>query len=499
MEYTMKNIIFLLILFIVSACSNNFLELYPETSLNEGNFYKTGDEYILLANGCYVPMRDYEKSFHWLLAEVISDNSSYQNNTTTGSGTTGREAIDMFLPASNYTTYSNFWDLSYDGITRCNKLLHEIDRTDVIWSKVSYKERCSGEALFLRALYYFNLVRQFGGVPMVLEPVSSQDAVNIKRSTEDQVYTQIIADLIQAVSHFSNAQDVEENGRANLGAANSLLGKVYLTLHKYNDAATALKLVIDSKKYSLLTNYADLFIPSKKDFKETIFAMQYSENNVDLSNQFIFWFAPSTSGGAVTLRSNINITGSGGQNQPTLDLINAFETGDLRKNVSIGTWTGKDWDGVVRPIPYCAKYKPPVAAPDNRCSDNFPIIRYSDVLLMYAEALNEQNLTSAAIPYVYMVRQRAGLSSPLDGYTKATLTDLIAHERQVEFCFENQRWYDLKRTGKALEVMAAHGIREKALKSYLYSNSFQMDEYKLLAPIPSQEVLINKIEQNPGY
>jgi len=495
----MKNLVYLFIILMVSSCSDSFLAIYPETTLSEGTFYKTGDDFVLLANGCYVPMRDYEKNTHFFLAEMISDNTSYQFNSTFGSGTTGKDGIEMFLPSSSYKHYSDFWNQSYNGITRCNKLLAEIERTNVTWTKSTYKDRCKGEALFLRALYYFNLVRQFGGVPLVLQPVSAQEAVEIKRSSEDQVYQQITDDLKSAVNHFSISQNVEENGRANLGSANALLGKVSLTLHKYDDALSSLKKVIDSKKYDLLPNYANLFNPSSKDFKETIFSIQYSENNSSLSSRFIFWFAPHTSGGAVTLRPNISISNNGGVNQPTDDLLNAFEPGDKRKDVSIGTWIGKDWDAVVRPLRYCAKFKPPVNAPDDRCGDNFPIIRYSDVLLMYAEALNEKGLTNESIPYVEQVRKRAGLLNPLSVSSKDIMNSIIAKERQVEFCFENQRWYDLKRTGKAMEVMTAHGIREKAKKSWLYSDSFVMTQDKLVNPIPSEQVSINKIDQNPGY
>lgn len=495
----MKKIMLLLVICVVSACSDDFLELYPEATLNEGNFYQTESEFILLANGCYVPMRDYEKDHHWVMAELISDNASFQYNTTSGSATSGRDPIDQFLPAPNYGTYASFWDLSYNGITRCNKLLIELDRPGVTWSKESFKDRTAGEALFLRALYYFNLVRQFGGVPIVLEPITSQEAVDIKRSPEEQVYATIINDLKEAANHFSKAKDEEEDGRANEGAALALLGKVYLTLHQFNEAESALKSVIESGKYFLLPNYADVFDPTNKDFKETIFAIQYSENNVELSNRFVFIFAPSTSGGAVTNRPSINITGAGsGWNQPTDDLINAFEPADKRKDSSIGFWTGKDWDNEVRPIPYQAKYKPPVSAP-NGSGDNLPIIRYSDVLLMYAEVLNELGRTGEAVPYVEQVRARAGLTEPLAGYDKTALETLIAKERQVEFCFENQRWYDLKRTGKAIEVMTAHGIREKEKKPFLYNNAYEIVPYKLLAPIPAEQIVINELEQNPGY
>ncbi|QHT67637.1 RagB/SusD family nutrient uptake outer membrane protein [Rhodocytophaga rosea] len=492
----MKKILFLLSLWILSSCSNDFLEVYPEAALNEGTFYQSEAEYILLANGCYVPMRDYEKVEHWVMAELPSDNASFQYNTATGEASKG--VIDQFVLAADNVAYANFWNLSYNGITRCNKLLSEVDRPGVTWSKESYKERCSGEALFLRALYYFNLVRQFGGVPLVLEPITAQEAVGIKRSTEEQVYETIINDLTQAAAHFANANDVAENGRANEGAALALLGKVYLTTKKYTEAEQALKSVVASGKYILLPNYADLFNPASKDFKETIFAIQYSENSVELANRFIFWFAPWTSAGAVTNRPNISLVG-GGWNQPTDDLINAFEPGDKRKDVSIKYWTGKDWDAVVRAIPYCGKYQAPLAAADDRTSDNLPVLRYSDVLLLLAEALNAQGRTGEAIGYVQQVRERAGLTEPLTNYDQAGLEILIAKERQVEFCFENQRWYDLKRTGKALEIMTAHGIREKAKKSFLYGASYTITPQKLLAPIPQEQILLNQLEQNPGY
>ncbi len=492
----MKKILYILLIGFLSSCSNNFLELYPKDSLNEGNFYQSEVEFILLANGCYLPMRDYEKNTHWVLAELISDNGSKQNNIRTGEASRG--VIDQFILGSDNAAYRDFWNLSYNGITRCNKLLSELDREGVVFSKESYKERSAGEAQFLRALYYFNLVRQFGGVPLVISPITSQEAVGIQRATEEQVYDQILKDLTEAIGHFAKATDVEETGRANQWAAQGMLGKVYLTLKKYPEAQQALSAVISSGKYRLLANYADLFDPSKKDYVETIFAIQYSEASAEVANQFIFQFAPHTSGGAVTKRPNINIVNAG-WNQPTDDLIKAFEPGDARKNVAIGYWTGLDWDNIVRPIPYPAKYKAPLTAPDNRAGDNFPILRYADVLLMYAEVLNEQGKTSEALPFVQQVRTRAGLTAPLAGLDKTALQTLIAKERQVELCFENQRWYDLKRTGKAIEVMTAHGKREIAQKSFLFEGAYTITPNKLLAPIPSNEILVNKLTQNPGY
>ncbi len=492
----MKKLLYILIVTLIFSCSNDFLEIYPETTLSEGNFYQSQAEFILLANGCYIPLRESEKNIHWVISELISDNTSFQNNIRTGEAVRG--VIDQFIISADNRAYADFWNLSYDGINRCNKLLLEIDRPEVKWSDLTYKNRSYGEALFLRGLYYFNLVRQFSGVPLVLTPISAQEALKIGRASESEVYASIITDLNSAIEQFSMATKLKENGRADLYSAYALLGKVYLTNKDYENAVKTLNKVIESNQYSLLSNYEDLYNPSNKDYKETIFSVQYSENSRELSNRFIFMFAPWTSEGKITMRPNINMI-SAGWNQPTVDLLNAFEAGDKRKDVSIKFWNGPDWDGKVRDIPYTGKFKRPISAPDDRTGGNFPILRYSDVLLMKAEALNELGRTGEGIVLVEQVRARAGLRDPLTGYDKTRLESLIAKERQVEFCFENQRWYDLKRTGKAVEQMKAHGQRELDQKKFLFSTAYQIDPYKLLAPLPAEQILINNLVQNPGY
>lgn len=495
----MKKIINLLLICLMTfpvSCSNDFLEIYPETSSSEGDFYQSEEEFTLLVNGCYTPMRDYEKDIHWVLAELISDNSSFQFNTRTGESVRG--VIDQFIFTPANRAYSSFWNLSYDGIARCNKLLSEMDRPEVEWPDSAVKNRISGEALFLRALYYFNLVRQFGDIPLVLEPITPQEAFDTKRLPEPLVYESIIEDLKASINHFAEAESALETGRANGDAAAALLGKVYLTRKNYTEAEVVLKTLIISGRYNLVPDYADVFNAPEAALSEIIFAIQYSENSRELANRFIFIFAPWTSGGEVTGRPNINII-SAGWNQPTIDMINAFEPGDQRKEVSIKFWNGPDYDDVVRDIPYNGKYNPPVSAPDDRTGDNLPILRYSDVLLMYAEVLNELGRTNEAIPFIEQVRNRAGLTNSLAGFGKLQLEILIAKERQVELCFENHRWYDLKRTDKAIEVMTAHGIRQNEEKSFLFNNAYEIAPYKLLAPIPAEQILVNELDQNPGY
>ncbi|MCD8042768.1 MAG: RagB/SusD family nutrient uptake outer membrane protein [Tannerellaceae bacterium] len=491
----MKQYIYITFILILSSCTDSFLTLYPDTTLNEGNFYQSEEEYILLANGCYISLRNMEKNNHWVITELASDNLGIQYCATSGEATRG--VIDNFLVSANNETVNNFWSTCYTGVYRCSKLLQELERATIQWSSEALRARCIGEALFLRGMYYFNLVRQYGGVPLVTTPLAGQDAVNVKRSTEEAIYQQVISDLQEAIAQLEKAQDYEEDGRANETAAKALLAKVYLTLQNYEEAGKLYRSIIQAEKYILLPEYADLFNPAQKDFKETIFSAQYSESTSGLSQRFIFLHAPNTSKGDVTQRPNININWAG-LVRPTQDLLDAFEPGDKRKEVSIGYWYGPDWDNTVYDIPYCAKYKPPISAPDDRCGDNFPIIRYSDVLLSYAEVLNEMNQTADAIPFVRQVRTRAGLETRTS-YTQQELRTLIEKERQVEFCFENHRWYDLKRTGRALEVMKEHGIREKARKTFIPANAFEMESYKLLLPIPAEQIQINGLEQNPGY
>lgn len=478
----MKRIIIAGLAFSLFSCSGDFLNIYPETSLNEGNFYKSDEEIITLVNGCYTSLRDIEKRTHWIISELKSDVLDQQTSSVAGDFTTSR--MDEVIAGADNLALNDFWNFSYKGIYNCNKAISVLENGKHTWTNTALQNRSAGEVYFLRALYYFNLARQFGDVPMVVTSITGLEAVDIKRSPVADIYNLIIADLDKAQSHLQAAVGAEEKGRVNYEASLGLLGKVYLTIQNYEAAEVVLKKVIDSGKFSLLPDYKDLFDPTNKDYKETLFAVQYSEATAALSNQFIFLNAPYTSKGEVTNRPNIALALAGNM-RPTADLIAAFEPNDKRKSVSIAYWKGPDWDGIVADIPYCAKYKAPQTAALNWCGDNFPILRYSDVLLMYAEVLNNLNRTADAANYVAIVRARAGLTTDISALAKSQLDLLIEKERMLEFCFENQRWYDLVRKGRALEVMRAHG---KAIA-----------DIQILAAIPSEQVLINKLNQNSGY
>lgn len=475
-----SKILYILAVGILSSCSDDFLELYPETSTNEANFYQSDSEFVLLVNGSYIPMRNLGKTVYWDVSEIKSDNMTTQpGNTYIEHGWNNNFRLN-----SSSTTHESLWNNTYSGIYNTNKAIEAIEEQDFQWENPELKARSLGEVYFLRAMYYFDLVRQFGGVPLVTEGITGSDAVGIKRSSQEQTYQLIESDLKISIQHFSKSGTTNEYGRANLGAAQALLGKVYLTQKKYSQAEKPLAQVIESGQFGLLENYADVFDPSRKDYYETIFSIQYSESAAGLSNAFIFWNAPATSKGEVTNRPNVNLATSRAV-RPTPELIEAFEDGDARFAVSIGEWTGPDRVGEIKDFFYCAKYKGPQSANLGWSGDNFPVLRYSDVLLMYAEVLNELGRTSDAVPYVEAVRHRANLMNDISGLTQEEMKLLIEKERQVEFCFENQRWYDLIRTDRAIDVLRAKGK--------------DIQEHHLLAPIPGEQIAINQLTQNPGY
>jgi hypothetical protein len=281
-------------------------------------------------------------------------------------------------------------------------------------------------------------------------------------------------------------------------------------------AETQLK-SITTMGYSLLPDYASVFSLSNKNSVESIFEIQYQQGNQSQQSDFTYPFLPLAADvSMLTGITSANHQG-GGWNTPTWELINSYEPDDERLEASIGIAEGtgnignmfiesvKSPVGYTKPAgkrayAYIKKYLHPHSLQQNT-DDNFPIYRYSDALLSLAEVLNEQDKSGEALDYLNPVRIRAGLA-PSNETNKALLRDIIAHERRVEFAFENKRWLDLVRTDKAIEVMTQHGVYLKAFhagESYLPDISYNVTPERLLFPIPLREVLISKLEQNPGY
>lgn len=485
---------------LLAACNEDFLDQNRETELSGATFFKTESDIKQGVNGAYRSLRDMGLFSYWVFGEMRSDNTTFQYNPPQR-GQENREFVDVFLVNSTNTLIQDYWRENYSGIARCNDI---ITYAPAVVMPDESRNQSIGEAKFLRAFHYFNLVRQFGGVPLRLSVTQTpSDAKSAGRATVEEVYQQIISDLEDAAAKLPPVYGASDKGRATKGAALALLGKVYLTQKNYPAALLALRQVT-SLGYRILPNYASVFSPENKNNDESVFEIQYLGAVPELASNFIYQFAPFNSGSIVTGDRNTTLSYNAGWNIPTQDLIEAYEPGDLRKDVSLKEGFTDPQAGFVN-VPYINKYNHGIVDIGST-DDNFPVIRYADVLLMIAECLNEQGFVANGEAFTLLneIRVRAGLQPKTSGNVNPSLRiqnqqefrDAIFQERRVELAFENQRWYDLVRSGRAVAVMTAHG-REEIPKQPIPSNSYMVTENNLLLPIPQREVNLDNLTQNP--
>lgn len=455
----MKNKLYIIIAFPIllgtlNSCED-FLALAPISQANVVDFYQTPADLNIAVIAAYQAQK---QTWNTMLA-VRDDNAGFKSLT---------DHVDNFTKDIGYGVYETLWNTSYSAIYRCNIA---IEKAPGITMAETLRNQYLGELRFLRAITYFDLVRYFGGVPLVIETAKSleQDVVNVFRNTAAEVYDQIVADLVFAEANLpvSYTQD-EYVGRATKGAANAFLGKVYLTIGKKTEAQTALRKVL-TYGYELLPNFEDVFGATNGNNKEIVFELQYKSTTDPNS---IIWAFRSI---------NLDLNPGVGFAPATQDLYDAFEPGDPRRDITLAL---DDID-----IYYCVKYKDPGANPISDANNNIPLMRYSDVLLLLAESLGE---TSESYSLINQVRNRVGLGN-IDGSTPGTFTEKLLHERRVELAYENHRWHDLLRFGVALQVMNAHFQKEKNGQITIVGDN-------LLFPIPNGALINNiNLEQNPGY
>ena len=472
--------------FSFSSCSD-FLEQNPQTDLSENDFYKTADDILSAVNGVYSSLQEGDIYGNWyVFGEIPSDNT---RNQLSGSVTTQNEFDQFYIDTQN-SMIASFWKAAYKVINRTNTVLGRIDGIEI---NAELANRYKLECKFIRALMYFNLVRVYGDVPLVLKEISISESYDILREPKENVYNQIIADLKEAQGlpvSYSTAED----GRATQGAAKALLANVYMTLHKYAEAETILAEIINSGRYSLLENtpgslnidgYKNVFSPVNHNSKEGIFEIQFLKGGYGEGSNYANNFAPENSGTNV-----VAVGGTGGNNIPEMDIYNAYEEGDLRRDfsMSLGYYDNRKNNEWVESRYVCKFMDVPYQ--NNDASNNYPVIRYADVILMYAEALNQNGKTAEACKYLNMTRRRGfgyqtTETSPVDLQTtdKAQFALMVEQERRVELAFENHRWFDLIRTGRAVEVMKSKG--------------FSLNETNLICPIPQKQIDVNpKLTQN---
>ena len=472
--------------FSFSSCSD-FLEQNPQTDLSENDFYKTADDILSAVNGVYSSLQEGDIYGNlYVFGEIPSDNT---RNQLSGSVTTQNEFDQFYIDTQN-SMIANFWKAAYKVINRTNTVLGRIDGIEI---NTELANRYKLECKFIRALMYFNLVRVYGDVPLVLKEISISESYDILREPKENVYNQIIADLKEA-QDLPVSYSTAEDGRATQGAAKALLANVYMTLHKYAEAETILAEIINSGRYSLLENtpgslnidgYKNVFSPVNHNSEEGIFEIQFLKGGYGEGSNYANNFAPENSGTNV-----VAVGGTGGNNIPEMDIYNAYEEGDLRRDfsMSLGYYDNRKNNEWVESRYVCKFMDVPYQ--NNDASNNYPVIRYADVILMYAEALNQNGKTAEACKYLNMTRRRGfgyqtTETSPVDLQTtdKAQFALMVEQERRVELAFENHRWFDLIRTGRAVEVMKSKG--------------FSLNETNLICPIPQKQIDVNpKLTQN---
>jgi hypothetical protein len=493
-----------IILAVTTSCEK-YLDIPPETSITQETFFKNQQDFEQAVNGIYAPLQPIYNNA-WQLSELRSDNGYFIYNTANRGGK-ATEDLATFTVETNNLTLQNFWQDNYLIISRANLVLSQIDAVEF---DQAAKSKLKGQSQFLRALAYFNLVKNFGGVPLFTKPADSYENAFKNRATAEDVYKQIVDDLKSAITLLPNRSVERSVGRATSGAAYTLLADVYMTQKLWSDAEAALRPVL-TMQYTLLPAYADIFKPSNKANAELIFQVNYVEATAQPQfSTFPYSFLPNLANIALITGVTPATTAGGGFNTPTPELLQSYEdiVLDTRYNATIGTYTGPSpLPGVTyNNTPYVKKYLHPHQIP-GQTNVNWPVYRYAEVLLMLSECLNEQNKQAEALTHLNAVRQRAGLPA-FTNSAQAALRTALLRERRVELAFENKRWSDLIRSGTAVTVMTAFGASVKANPGrYYYAsgvaplpNSFSITNNSLLYPIPVTEIIINPgLIQNPGY
>ncbi len=462
------------VLFGVSFAScKKYLDIKPETSLSSATFFKTEADFLQAVNAAYVPLRTIFNDHNWVLSEMHSDNAYYARNVAFGAEEQTQNLADFNVPSAagetantkitTNTRVRDLYRLYYQVIARCNQILSTIDAVEF---DAASKDNLKGQALFLRAFSYFELTRFFGSVPLHLEPIIERSKAAAELASTETLYTQVENDAKDAAGMLKS-KAAQQAGRVTSGTARMLLTNLYILQKKWKDAEDMAKLIIDSGEYGLIDAYEDVFSTStaNKNNGESLFEIQYMEGAQGFQSTFIYHFIPrpilpnevATILGTTTNQQSIS---NEGKNTPTPDLIAAYEAGDERKDASIGyiTLSGTLW--APKTYPYIKKYAKPHAL-HNNTGINWPVYRYAETLLFYAEALNEQNKPGDAVPWLNRVRNRAGLANSTAS-SQENVREAIFKERRVELAFENKRWHDITRTNRITDIIVPYGQRVKA-------------------------------------
>ncbi|MEL6557728.1 MAG: RagB/SusD family nutrient uptake outer membrane protein [Bacteroidota bacterium] len=472
-----------------TGCSD-FLEVSPQNQLTQSSFPSNEADALAATNAVYQVLREanYHRGFY-PIDDIMSDDALKGSSPGDQSGNLG--PFDTFDFAPTNIFLNGWWGALYLGVRRANVVINRVPDVEM---DEALKLRYLGEARFLRALYYSDLARGYGGVPLI---TSDQPDLSALRSTLDETYALIEDDLLFAIDALPEKSDFGNNdlGRATKGAAKALLSRVYLYMKQFDKAAALADEVVASAQYNLEPVYFDAFRTGFEHGAESVFEI----GGIGIEG---------TSGGGNEYVASQGVRGTPNQgfgfNRPSLDLINSFEVDDPRMQATV-IFLGETIDGILilgdtgtpdvtpdgQPETYNQKTWTGSVIPAGSRAHNRRLIRYAEVLLNGAEAHAEEGNIPQALAYLEMVRIRAreGNASILPEITETNptaLLDLIFQERRHELAMEGFRFWDLVRSGRASEVLGPLG--------------FQSNKNELL-PIPQSEIDISegRLKQNDGW
>ncbi|WP_412561704.1 RagB/SusD family nutrient uptake outer membrane protein [Winogradskyella sp. MIT101101] len=475
-------------LFIMASCSDDFVDVESNAE-NSENFFNSEEDYQNALIAAYDLLQTTYLSV--MLGDIASDNTLAGGENA--NDVPGIQEIDDMIHTPINQQLRDIWQWMYAGVNRANYIMEFQDKTDF-----AGKEGVLAQTRFLRAYYYFELVKFFGDVPFAVDKrLQFGDQFSINRTPKEEIYLQMEQDLMFAADNLPYVQS--QTGRITKGAAQAMLGKVYLYQDKFTEAAAVLEDLIDNGPHDLITDYSTMFENDNENNIESVFEVQYT----DVEGAGFGCFQCSEGNIAVGFNGIRNYNGplfeSGFSfNVPTQDVVDEFEEGDMRLETAIldiDAWaaetgatfsTGFEHTGYFN-RKYISRQGDLNTGDANLTNpNNYRAIRFADVLLMAAEALNRGGISdSRAQMYLNRVRERAfGNSDNNVSATGSALTDAIYHERRVELVGEGHRFFDLVRTGRAASEI----------------NGFQSGKHELF-PIPLIEIQLagNQWEQNPGY
>ena len=493
---TMKKILaFVSMISVAASCS--FLDLQPIDTYTVDNTYSTPADFELAIAGVYDAQQSlYYDGECWFRTSFIRG-----DEVRAGAGGTNAKGISTFTEISSVpaleSAYKYFWQIIY----RSNIILDRIEAVE--FPDEAAKNHIKGEAYALRGWAYYTLGWQFGGMPLIDTEISMGSTILTPRSTQEETIAFAAADLRLASGLLPEKWESKYAGRVTRYAALAALGRLYMFTGDFKAAENAFRQVMDSGLYDMEENYVDCFTDSHDNGKERVWEVQFSGGQKGEGNKFITGLLPEGYNTESSSDALMPFNGYSSAMMISPSMIACYEEGDIRKEVStvtdiiVNKKLESDFSYILKYVHY-DEYTP--QAKDD-WANNLPVIRYTDVLMMYAEALNEQaySANGEAMNILNRVRARAGLEpkTPEQLYDQETFREALRAERRVEFAFEGYRWHDLLRWGNAMQVMLIH------FKFGDNAGRYSMAEHNKLFPIPYSEILrYNNPEvmwQNPGY